>query len=65
MERTYSRIPRKGGERQIYNVPSSLGKCWWNLQDIPNSPSTTSHFPTLNHEAHLMEFKRAEQPREI
>jgi len=65
MERTYSRILRKEGERQIYSEPSSLEKCWLNLVDIQNSPSTTGPSPTLNHEAHLMECKRVEWPREI
>lgn len=58
-------IPKddKNGEgKQTSKEPSVLGKCWWNQEDIPSLQSTTIPYLAIPHEAHFMEYQRAQQP---
>ena len=48
----------------IYKEPSTLGKFWWNREDIPSLQSITIPYLAVHHEAHIMEYQRAQRPKE-
>jgi len=65
MGKIFLKTLRNEGERQTSKESSTLGKCWWNQEDIPSLQSTTVPYPILKYEAHILEYKRAKQPWKI
>jgi len=65
MVKKFLKTIKKEEGKQIFKEPSALGKCWWNREDIPRLHRTTIPYPKTLHEAHFMEYQRAQQPWEI